>query len=95
MLADVGLATCYVHTEDAEIHLLRAIRAAGANGNDIAVSECACANAALAHLGRDGDYSPLPEWAIEMAADWMREAHLQDAEYPAKRGSATRSRGGG
>ena len=78
MLADVRIATCYVRAEDADIHLLRAIRAARPDGNDVALGECACANAALAHLGRDGDYSPLPQWAVEMAAYWLREAQVQE-----------------
>ena len=38
MLADVRIATCHVHAEDAEVHLLRAIRAAGADGNDVALA---------------------------------------------------------
>ena len=78
MVADVRIATCYGHVKHADVHLLRAIRAAGMDGNDIALGECASANAALAHLGRDGDYSPLPQGAVEMAADWMREAQLQE-----------------
>ena len=50
----------------------------GWTATTIALGECASANAALAHLGRDGDYSPLPQGAVEMAADWMREAQLQE-----------------
>ena len=37
MVADVRIATCYVHVEHADVHLLRAIRAAGMDGNDYSV----------------------------------------------------------
>ena len=42
MLADVRLATCDVHVEDADVHLLRAIRTAGMDQHPIQ-RVCLCA----------------------------------------------------
>ena len=39
MFADVRIATCHVHAEDAEVHLLQARQAAGADGNEVAPPE--------------------------------------------------------
>ena len=73
MLANVRLTTCGILDPDAHILVLRAIRAT-ADETSTALAEVAAANAALAHLGRDRDYSPIPQWALDVGTAWHAEA---------------------